>query len=212
MLFFIAENKQEQVYCIYSILFMSGEERILGQESGRESGRESGQESALISAQISAQESGEESGPESGRESGQESGQESRQESKEQILKYIVVHNNSGVHNGVYDHNDEIDEQNQQMYDSASDKSDCSSTMSCYSGVHLQFILSADEMCFTEFVRLCVIVTTILTISASVSFFSSLYPVLLTDEQKTHTRNSTVDAFVLTSSVMAIDISSVHTL
>jgi len=63
-------------------------------------------------------------------------------------------------------------------------------------------------MHFTEFVRLCVIVTSIHTISASVSFFSSLYPVLLTDEQKTHTINSTVDAFVLTSNVMAIDFSS----
>ena len=151
-------------------------------------------------------------------ESAQESAQESESAKKpaeEAVLNYIVVHNGSSVHvagnDDEHDHHgvDEIDQRNQIMYDGASAKSDSTgSTISCYSGVHVQFMLSADEMRFTEFVRLCVIFTSIHTISASVSFFSSMYPVLIKDEQQTHTRNSTVDAFVLTSNIMEIDISS----
>jgi hypothetical protein len=81
------------------------------------------------------------------------------------------------------------------------------SVSSCESGLswmEMRFQLHADAVRFSQFVQLSVIFASMYSMTASIAFFSSLYPVDKSQLQ----RHSTVDAFLLTSAIIAIDISS----
>lgn len=95
--------------------------------------------------------------------------------------------------------------------------SDCvsvtSSRESACSWFEVRFQLEADALRFTCFVNICVVFVWMYTLSASIAFFSSLYPVsaptMKTSSSAPETLPvSTVDAFVLTSSIIVIDITS----
>ena len=70
--------------------------------------------------------------------------------------------------------------------------------------MQLRFQLHADAMRFGKFVQLSIVFASMYTITASTAFFSSLYPVA----QGKADWHSTVDSFLLTSSIIAIDITS----
>jgi hypothetical protein len=94
---------------------------------------------------------------------------------------------------------------------------DCASVTSSHgsacSWFEMRFQLEADALRFTCFVNICVVFVCMYTLSASIAFFSSLYPVY-DPTKKTSSPDprtlptSTVDAFVLTSSIIVIDITS----
>ena len=78
------------------------------------------------------------------------------------------------------------------------------SSESCSSWMELRFQLHADAMRFSHFVNFCVIFASMYIMTASTAFFSSLYPIT----QHNVPTHSTVDSFVITSAVIAIDITS----
>jgi hypothetical protein len=90
--------------------------------------------------------------------------------------------------------------------------SDCvsvsSSRESACSWFEVRFQLEADALRFTCFVNICVAFVWMYTLSASIAFFSSMYPVLAPIAAAEALPISTVDAFVLTSSIIVIDITS----
>jgi hypothetical protein len=87
---------------------------------------------------------------------------------------------------------------------SSSRSSSGSSSRSSNSCMQLRFQLHADAMRFAQFVQLSIVFASMYTITATTAFFSSLYPVA----QGKADRHSTVDAFLLTSSFIAIGIAS----
>lgn len=90
-----------------------------------------------------------------------------------------------------------------QVHDRA-DAESVSSSESLCSWMELKFQQQLDAQRFVEFMRLSIVFAAMYTVSASTSFFSSLYPVA----QGAPPRHSAVDAFLVTSNIMAIDISS----
>jgi hypothetical protein len=81
------------------------------------------------------------------------------------------------------------------------------SSESSSSWMELRFQLYADAMRFSHFVHFSVIFASMYIMTASTAFFSSLYPVAEIAENQAST-HSTVDSFVLTSAIIAIDITS----
>ena len=81
------------------------------------------------------------------------------------------------------------------------------SSESSSSWMELRFQLHADAMRFSHFVHFSVIFASMYIMTASTAFFSSLYPVAEIAENQAPT-HSTVDSFVLTSAIIAIDITS----
>lgn len=79
-----------------------------------------------------------------------------------------------------------------------------SSSGSLCSWMELKFQQQVDAQRFVGFMRLSIIFAAMYTVSAATSFFSSLYPVV----PGASPRRSAVDAFLVTSNIMAIDISS----
>jgi hypothetical protein len=70
--------------------------------------------------------------------------------------------------------------------------------------MEMKFQLHADAMRFAQFVQFCIVFSSMYTMTASTAFFSSLYPV----SPSAAPRHSTVDSFLLTSAIIAIDITS----
>jgi hypothetical protein len=89
-----------------------------------------------------------------------------------------------------------------------------SSTDSCSSWIELKFQLEGDAQRFAQFVQLSLVFVGMYTLSAATSFFSSLYPVVVmsaggpSSGPQVSERHSPVDAFMLTSSILVIDITS----
>lgn len=90
--------------------------------------------------------------------------------------------------------------------------SDCvsatSSRASTTSWFEVQFQLSGDAVRFKLFVRICLVFTWMYTVSACISFFSSLYIVSEKDTLSKPLRSSNVDTLVMISNIMVIDITS----
>ena len=84
------------------------------------------------------------------------------------------------------------------------ERASVSSSESGHSWMEMRFQLHADAMRFSQFVQLSVVFASMYSMTASIAFFSSLYPVAQTQAP----RHSTVDAFLLTSAIIAIDITS----
>lgn len=84
------------------------------------------------------------------------------------------------------------------------DADSVSSSGSSSSWLEVRFQQQGDAKRFVEFLRLCILFAAIHTVSAATSFFSSLYPV----QPGAPARHSAVDAFLASSNIMAIDISS----
>jgi hypothetical protein len=70
--------------------------------------------------------------------------------------------------------------------------------------MEMKFQLHADAVRFAQFVQFCIVFSSMYTMTASTAFFSSLYPV----SQSQTPRHSPVDPFLLTSAIIAIDITS----
>jgi hypothetical protein len=95
------------------------------------------------------------------------------------------------------------DDINVQLF-SSDEQSSVGSSESNHSFMELRFQLHSDAIRFMHFVHYGVIFASMYTLTASTAFFSSLYPVAPTQEL----RHSTVDSFLLSSAIIAIDISS----
>lgn len=82
-----------------------------------------------------------------------------------------------------------------------------SSSESASSWIELNFQMHADAIRFSCFVKLCVIFVCMYTIGASTVFYSSFYPVREDNTTKVPL-SSSVDAFLLTSAIITVDITS----
>ena len=90
------------------------------------------------------------------------------------------------------------------LHEQCIDSDSVSSTGSCGSWMELRFQQQADAWRFVQFMRLSIVFSCMYSIAAATSFFSSLYPV----DPGAKDRHSAVDAFLVTSNIISIDISS----
>ena len=112
---------------------------------------------------------------------------------------------NGSTHNGSTHNGSTLEQLQRDIVLAAEEFGSVSSTDSnCSNWLECRFQLQADAVRFAQFVQLSIIFASMYTITASTAFFSSLYPV----SQQHAGHNSTVDAFLLTSNIIAIDITS----
>jgi hypothetical protein len=109
----------------------------------------------------------------------------------------------SGTQTFTQDSFAKADDVNVQLF-SSDEQSSVGSSESNHSFMELRFQLHSDAIRFMHFVHYGIIFASMYTLTASTAFFSSLYPVAPTQAL----RHSTVDSFLLSSAIIAIDISS----